>query len=394
MYGGRQMVRATRGPDDQGAGPAPALDRGAISPQGKDPDVDTHEAGEQSAQASAVQVLLGRLGQLTVGEGIAHDRMTVFPVRPIATGDGRGGQVVPLRYHTLEQAIGEGWVTVTERPSATVPELIFQNVGETMVLVLDGEEIIGGLQNRIVNATFLVAPRTTTPLPVTCVEHGRWHEVSPTFASGESSYFSLRREKHAQVHASLRSSGRHTSDQGLVWSSVAARQAITGSDTPTGAMHDIYRSRQDSLEAYERAFPYIAGAIGLIVALNGQVVGADLLDQLRSAEVLWPKLVRSYALDGLVGAGGGPVTRESAVELLERARTAHGEVYPSIALGEDVRLEGEGVVGGALVYEGTPVHVTLFRPTGEEHASPGRMARASIRRALTLRQARTEQQQE
>jgi hypothetical protein len=145
-------------------------------------------------------------------------------------------------------------------------------------------------------------------------------------------------------------------------------------------MRDHYRSREETLAGFERAFPSVEGATGLVVALNGHIAGADLFDQPRTARVFWPKLVRSYALDAMEGSSGAPVSRDRAVRLLERTRGARCEVFPSLALGDDVRLEGEGVVGSALVYQETAVHVSLFRIRGDEASRGGSIARASTRR--------------
>jgi hypothetical protein len=333
---------------------------------------------ETKGRESSGQSVLERLGQLEVREGISHDKMAVFPIFE------REAKAAPLEYRTLGEAIAEGWAEVTEQPSATVPELVLWNRGKLMVLVLDGEEIVGGRQNRIANASFLVGAGTKVSLPVSCVEHGRWHESSPRFASGEVSYNSLKREKHHQVVASLRATGRPVADQGAVWDSVAERQERHQVESPTGAMRDIYRDSEQALADYERAFAYVPEAIGLVVGLGDEVVGADLFDQPRTARTLWPKLVRSYALDAFEGKRKASVDRDRAGQLLTRARDSRSEVFPSLALGEDVRLEGAGVVGSALVYRDTPVHASLFGGRASDASQRGQIARASTRRGLRL----------
>jgi hypothetical protein len=341
---------------------------------------------EGETRRGAAEVALEWIGRARVGEGVTHERMTLFPLH-VDDGTSGAAHASPLAYRTLQEAIADGSVEVTERASASVPELVLHNKGQMMVLVLDGEEIVGGRQNRIVNASFLVAANVTFPLPVTCVEAGRWHEVSARFVPGESSYHSLKRLKHEQVTASLRASGRHTSDQGAVWASVAESASAADVASPTGAMHEIYRSREQDLAAYQQALSYVAGAVGLIVALNGKVAGADLFDQPHTAEVLWAKLVRSYVLDALQGRAGDAAAQEQATRVLERARSARSEVFPSTALGEDVRMEGDGVIGGALVYAETPVHVSLFATEGERTSAQEEvgMARASMRRTFLRR---------
>ena len=52
------------------------------------------------------------------------------------------------------------------------------NEGELSVLLLDGEELLGAKQNRVLNLTILVPAHQTCVVPVSCVESGRWHHVS------------------------------------------------------------------------------------------------------------------------------------------------------------------------------------------------------------------------
>jgi hypothetical protein len=260
--------------------------------------------------------------------------------------------------------------------------LTLRNKGAVMIFVLDGEEVIGGRQNRIVNASFLIAANSTVTLPVTCVEHGRWHDVSREFSSGESMPHAMRLAKHRQVSASLARVSRPIADQGATWDAIAEKQATTGTRSATGALHDIYQSQQERLGAWEQTFPYVPGAVGFIIGLGGQITGADLFDQPETAEALWPKLRRSYALDALDVTASAPIEQEQAERLLAQARGARCQVYPSLALGEDVRFEGDGVFGGGLVYEETPIHVSLFRSDEQttQTTRAGMLARASQRR--------------
>ncbi|HOG46181.1 MAG TPA: hypothetical protein PLJ35_04990 [Anaerolineae bacterium] len=298
------------------------------------------------------------LGALQVGRGTAHQGMAVFPLRAPATP--------PLGYRTLAEALGEGWAEAREQPAACVPELLLINHGKCLLLVLDGEEIIGGRQNRIANASVLVAAGAQIVLPVSCVEHGRWYGSTPRFAAGEAGPLRLRAAKAGQVAYSLRMEQRASADQGAIWHDLAERQARAQVHSDTGAMHDLYAAREAALAAYGRAFPYVEGAQGMVVALNGHVAGADVFDQPHAAAAVWARLVRSYALDALDGEPGMAVDQGRALRFLQRARLLRYEVYGSPGLGYDVRLEGDGMRGAALVYDGSPVHVELFRVDGEQ----------------------------
>jgi hypothetical protein len=80
------------------------------------------------------------------------------------------------------------------------------------------------------------------------------------------------------------------------------------------------------------------------------------------------------------------------VRLIERARAARCETYPSLALGQDVRFEGDHVIGGGLVYQETPIHITLFSTDDASASRPSAMARASQRRQAYARPAATSPQ--
>ncbi len=139
--------------------------------------------------------LLQRIDRLRVGEPRIHSSLTVFPI--VGPRDGE------VSYDLLQDALESGTLEVSEQGSASVNSLLAINRGKHPVLILDGEELVGGKQNRMVNSSVLVSPGRTV-LPVSCVEQGRWHDATPSFTTREASYPSLRREKTEQVQSSLR----------------------------------------------------------------------------------------------------------------------------------------------------------------------------------------------
>ena len=101
------------------------------------------------------------------GSPTSIDALSVYPLLRAPGG-------APF-YDTLSDAVRAGTLHITEVSAAgSVPELRVVNDGKRPVLIIDGEELIGAKQNRIVNLTVLVPESTTIPLPVTCVESGRW----------------------------------------------------------------------------------------------------------------------------------------------------------------------------------------------------------------------------
>ena len=302
----------------------------------------------------AADVLPRWLEQLRVGEPLRREALTLVPVYADA-----GSPAVT--YQTLAGAMELGVVTLTEAAQATVPTLRLVNKGELPVLIIDGEEVIGGLQNRVVNTSLLVPPAGDFELPVSCVEHGRWRESGQDLGAGETAYPRLRGQKAEQVTASYATRGVPVADQGAVWAEVADRHQRVGAHSDTGAMRDAYAEREaDLLRAQEQLRCPADGPVGVIALVGGRAACADIFDRAETLRAYWPRLVRSYTLEAL-GARSAPPSCDSARRLLRRPLKACLSAFPSSGLGHDVRISGNGVVGAALVHEGAAVHTALFR---------------------------------
>src|SRR5205085_1730983 len=138
-------------------------------------------------------------------------------------------------YRTLDEAVAEGAFEVTEVSAAgSVPTLNVVNKGARPVFLMAGEHLAGGKQNRVLNASILVAGQAELPIPVSCVERGRWGYRGAGFSgSGSSSHSRLRRLMHGQATRGYRDSGQASSDQGAVWREVERKLAETHSSTET-----------------------------------------------------------------------------------------------------------------------------------------------------------------
>lgn len=174
----------------------------------------------QELEAAGAE-LVAWLGTLRLAMPRRSGSLAVVPVYG-------GERPTSAAYCTLVAALAAGEASITELASASVPTLRVLNYGARPVLILDGEEVVGGWQNRVVNTTLLVPPKTAFDLPVSCIEHGRWHEMRATFEPGEAVHPSLRRQKAEQVTASFHVAAQPQADQGAVWAEVAARHRRTG----------------------------------------------------------------------------------------------------------------------------------------------------------------------
>jgi hypothetical protein len=250
---------------------------------------DTMQAAGRRSTDNALRPFVETLH---VGDPIGHANLTLVPLR----GE-RHGQ---LDYDLAAEAIQAGTLTITEvNEGGSVPELLATNTGDRMILLLDGEELVGAKQNRILNTSVLLPARSTTKIPVSCVEQGRWRHVSAAFACGNYSPAGLRARKSRDVSRNLQSVGQARSDQGAVWDEVADRSAVLAAPSPTMAMHDVVEQRRESLNAYVEALGCPADACGVIAAINGRLAAVDLFDKARTLAQVWPRLVTGYALDAI-----------------------------------------------------------------------------------------------
>ena len=153
-------------------------------------------------------------GQVRTGEPQTSGRLIIYPLFSAMVKTGVDQQLLfdqklethePLTYLLLEDALDLGSFKIDEiSESGSVNTVIITNMTGMPVLILDGEEIIGAKQNRMVNATILVAADKATEIPVSCVERGRWRHDTDKFGKSDAfGYSTLRRQKAAQVQFSL-----------------------------------------------------------------------------------------------------------------------------------------------------------------------------------------------
>jgi hypothetical protein len=270
----------------------------------------------------------------------------------------------PLTYATLDEALAAKTLTVTEiTEGGSVPTLKVSNKQDILVFLMAGEQLIGAKQNRVLNTSLLVPAQSELPIPVSCVEAGRWAYRGKHFASpGTASHGKLRKLMSKQVTDNYKKGAGAYSNQGEVWNTVSETLGCMGSASPSHALQQVYEDRRASLDDILAQLPAPEGCSGAAFVFGGRLLGVDLFDQPATLAKLWPKLVRAYALDSLMQteAQGESLTPESVRHWLRTAAVAKAETFPSPGLGEDWRLESQGVVGAGLVVEGHPVHVEMF----------------------------------
>ena len=223
---------------------------------------------------------------------------TNVPIELLESQKYKNMEVIPVRinsssnkdYLTLRRGISAGFVEVTECEISTVGTVLARNNANIPLVLIDGDEILGAKQNRIMNRSLIVPPLTTLPVSVSCTEQGRWHygrtrdefinrnfesdgEYEEQFEnfefSDEAADFSTRRAKSQDLF-------ENRSCQSTVWNSIANLERKTAFSSRTSALHDNFLNHRPKLNEYLRNFRLEYGQSGAIFIINGQIKGFEL----------------------------------------------------------------------------------------------------------------------
>ncbi len=276
----------------------------------------------------AVTAMAGEMPRYRVLAPISHGNLTVFPVVATVTHD-------TSEFLTLDEGLRSGEVVVTEagrapglvrrpgymppRGGAEVNRLVLINNSGRPLLLLAGEIVTGGKQDRVIGKDRIV-PAHSDPvdLGVFCVEPGRWTETSASFGVAGG----------VMAQPSVRQKAMVAKNQQEVWNSVGAAQTVMVEAAPAASpeLHGTssyarvmdnraVQQQVDKIAApVERDYRGLIGelrdrhAVGVVAAVRGRIIWADIFASTALLERYWPKLVRSYAAEAML-------TRASSVKV-------------------------------------------------------------------------------
>jgi hypothetical protein len=322
----------------------------------------------QPAQAGEVTSSSG----YRVLEPIRHGSLTVFPVvapKSYPTGEFltldeglRSGEVVVTEYGNVQGLIRRHGTPAIQQGGAQVNRLVLINNSKRPLLLLAGEIVTGGKQDRVIGKDRIV-PAESDPvdLSVFCVEPGRWVATSEHFNTSGATYAggvgggvvagrnvanpaasgtlmaqpSVRAKAMAdkdqnQVWAEVRKQQQQATEMVTVGAASPAAQTETAELASTSSYARVMENKEVKEKVDELAKPIEQNyqslikqlrdrnAVGVVVAVDGRVIWADIFASTELLEKYWPKLVRSYASEAVVSrAKGAEVTEKRAQAFLE-----------------------------------------------------------------------------
>jgi hypothetical protein len=299
-----------------------------------------------------MQALNSFIDNLQRGEPKAFEQLRITPL--LAREENQ------LPFLEIEEALREGLVEITEVSEAgSVPNLQVTNKSLSDILILDGEELIGAKQNRVVNTTIVVPAKSSVTTPVSCVEQGRWGYNSKSFQTSDSFlYPSLRTQKHVDVTASLRSGTGFHSNQDRIWDDIMHKSSRMEVTSDTMSMSDIYESRRGASDHLPGEIPYQPKQVGFLAFIRDGFAGGDVFGSPELCRRKLHKLLRSYYLDSLDHAMGFPqITSE---QIFEQVRMAAQEPFETVGKGVELRFEARDVQGAWKLVDDFIPHLMVF----------------------------------
>lgn len=295
--------------------------------------------------------MVAPIPQVRIGNPLRYESLSVFPLFT----DGNGG----VNYLLSDEALATNLVSVEEvSEQGSVPDLLVENKGDLRVLFLEGEELIGAKQNRVLNTSVLIAAKSKIRIPVSCVEQGRWGYKGRKFTSGgRHSPSKLRYALKASVNKSLKAKRGYRSDQGEVWNKVSEYEEAHCLASPTGAMADTFEALEKRMAEARGLLKYVEGATGVAVALGKTVVAVELFDKPVTCQKVWDRALSGFILDALEERSDKAAAEIRDVEQVFGATSdaEWAQVQP-VGEGQEYRAEFGHDHASALCFEDHLVH--------------------------------------
>jgi len=226
-----------------------------------------------------------------------------------------------------------------------VRSLVVDNRSPFPAFLLDGEEILGGKQSRIVNSSILVPAEAETVIPVSCCEAGRWARSGDGRFRSEHRAMpsSMRSSKSARVSASLRRSGLHDGDQRAVWEDIEEYRAMRGVRSRTSAMGDVFEADRQQLEQLIQEVGPLADQVGVIAAIGDRLLAVEVLASATLYAEVHRKLLHSFGSEAILGTSRGarPARRHPQTDRILAVLEANGVPPRVIAQVEQATLVGD-----------------------------------------------------
>lgn len=274
-------------------------------------------------------------------------------------------QVNTFDYVSSTEAIEKNYVEIKEvNEGGSVNNLFVINYSDKFVFFMDGDILQGAKQNRVINTSMLVAPKTKINVPVSCVEAGRWRYSSSKFYSSEHIAPSkLRSEKAKHLKKNLEEKNEYYSDQGVVWNKVSDYEAMHRMSSATSDLSSIYNGRKSEFNEFIKSFEINGEANGTAIFVKNKILNIDVFNRGNIYSEYFPKILQSAAMETYhLKESLQPLSEAEAKyktnDFFDKYENLEFSTHKSLGAGEERRFETKEFTGLELNYEEHMIHLT------------------------------------
>lgn len=274
-----------------------------------------------------------------------HENIKIIPIKTEKTY---------IDILTLKKGLELGLVEIKECENSQVNTLIVKNESVTPLILIDGEEVVGGDQNRIVNSTILIDAKSEMKIPVSCSEKNRWHYKNEF---KQSNYIANYRTRLAKEHASRQSN--HFQD--IIWSSIDELESQTEFTSPTCAMEESYENQKFDLNEIIKKFQIIPGQTGVLIMIDGEIKGFEVFLNSEMYKEFHEKILKSYLIDNEVKNNAFTINIDSAWQVVDSAYNSSFEKIDAKGLENAYGFENNEGLGTLYLFKNTIIHWSYFK---------------------------------
>lgn len=251
-------------------------------------------------------------------------------------------------YVGLKEALEKRKIIVTEKSKeGTVNSLVLENISSDTIMILSGEVVQGGKQDRVVGQDMILYPKSGKKnVSVFCVEHGRWN---PKNGDGSfKQYFSISSNE-------VRKAATVKKDQSEVWDKVAETTSKNQAGTSTGTLTALKDSEtlSKNLKRYTDHFQNSLASdktvIGVVAVTGNTILGCDMFATHEIFSMYLPGLLNSYSTEAITSGAPAKVSYRKVEE------------YLNAIIADESKQESVVEKNGVMLKEGKKkLHISTF----------------------------------
>lgn len=268
---------------------------------------------------------------------------------------------------TLTEALKEDILEVKE--TDVVSNLKFINKSKDIkILIIEGEVVKGGRQNRVINVTMIIDEDSETVVPTSCVEQHRWHYEDGGTTFNKDAYITptlykdLSNSVNMSMHSSRGSSMMYNSDQSSLWGAADTFLCSAATHSDSGDFTKAYEANEEKINDYWNKLKSMFKDCAGIAAVIGKKLIFSIADSKEFFMPQFEKLLKSYILEALTVEQTIKHSVESVADYLNDLLTVGNELFDSPnKIGKIIKFNSDSVTGSAFIFNDRIVHLSVIK---------------------------------